>query len=54
MQVLGSEPCIPVDLTDNLLDGQVTIDADAEVTRSLTLQLTRPETEYSRSTQRSG
>lgn len=31
------------DLTDNLIDGQVSIDADAEVTRSLTMQLRDPD-----------
>jgi hypothetical protein len=31
------------DLSDDLIDGQVSIDADAEVTRSLTLQLRDPD-----------
>lgn len=43
VQVLGLNHAYIDDISDQLLDGQVSIDADAEVTRSLTLQLNDPE-----------
>lgn len=43
VQVLTLNHAYVDDVSDQLLDGQVSIDADAEVTRSLTLQLNDPE-----------
>ena len=43
LQILTLNHSYVDDVSDQLLDGQVSIDADAEVTRSLTLQLNDPE-----------
>lgn len=43
VQLLNLNHAYLSNLTDNLLDGQVTVDADAEVSRSLSIQLYDPD-----------